>query len=136
MNLQEAKEHHLRQWHSSIVSNGGLLPMEADDGLNASSVDVIRAMEADFGEAWLVKVNLYDDDPIPLVRAVPDHNNAEYNCFNFCCSLVTPRFDTKLEQMILDRKNAPYTGTTADYERITDIDEYAHSIGAVRLTWS
>jgi len=48
MDLDEAKLNHLQQWKESVVANGGFGPSEADDALNASSLDVIRAMEAEY----------------------------------------------------------------------------------------
>lgn len=136
MSLKEAVKKHGDALVRSIRDGDGCNPSEADDHLNDSSIGVIRAMVKEHGEAWLVKINLYDKDRTPLVRAIPDRESDGYNCWNFCCGAVIPKYSQELWDLILERADAVYTGTKSDYVRVDKIFELIEKLGGQTLIWS
>lgn len=111
----------------------GWIPESCED-LNSSNINVISAMINEYGQAWLVKINLYNGDRKPLVKAILSGD--DYNCYNFCCSAVIPAYNAKLEDMILSRDDAPYTGTSSDKVMVDAIIDWIQELGGKYLVWS
>jgi hypothetical protein len=83
---------------------------------------------------YLGNVNLYGDDrKKPVVfRKYPDGETV----YNFGESFVVPTDDAELRRLIEERDQAEYTGTQADYERVTAIHDRLEAIGGHNLHWS
>ena len=93
---------------------------------------VIQEVFNEHGQAWLGNVNLYDhnrDKPIIWKW------NGQDLIYNFSCAFVLSEYDEKLEKMIFDRDNTPYTGTTDDYKLITAIFDRIEQISGKVLLW-
>jgi hypothetical protein len=130
--LKEAVMRNNQEFVRSLRDGMGNL-IEADDALNSSSIGVIKAMEEEFGEAWLVRVNPRDGQPV-LERAVLAGDC--YNCFNFCASFAVPRYDRELEVLLEHRLSKAYEGTRVDAELIDGIYDKATELGGRCLVWS
>ena len=134
--IQEARNTLSRTVAQSARDNDGW-PGEADSSVNNASRRVVEAM-AEQGEAWVGKINLYDADRMKnggtregiLVRW-----NGE-PVLNFEYAFVAPRFDEQLVQLIVDRDVGPYTSSTDDYAKITEIFDRLTAIGGVHLFWT
>lgn len=105
-------------------------PSEFTRSHNRISRGIIRAMLKENGEAWLWNVNPYGDSEV-VVRKYE-----KGMVYNFGASFVTPGYDPRLEQMIIDRLAAEYTGTKDDYTRVDAIMSRAEEVGAAQLIWS
>jgi len=134
MNLQQSIKENNKIFRESVQSSDGYFPKEADGFLNRSNVKVIRAMEEEHGQAWLIKINLYGDDQVPVIKAITGGD--DYNCYNFCCSMIVPKYDKQLEDMILARKNVECNGIKDDLPLVNKIMKHAHKLGGVNLIWS
>ena len=134
MTLSQAIKENGATFQHSCKLGSGFFPKEADDLLNRSNLNVIEMMQKECGEAWLVKVNLYGDDRQPIIKAIMGGEN--HNCYNFCCSMIVRKYDEKLAQMILDRKDTEYEGTKKDGQLVSEIYEHAESLGAIPLMWA
>lgn len=106
--------------------------LEADDRVNDASRDVVTAMRDKHGQAWLGRINIYEQDRGKPVMWEWDGELVR----NFAASFVTPRYDADLVQEILDRHNAEYTGTKDDLRRITAIYNHVEAIGGASLLWT
>jgi hypothetical protein len=105
-------------------------PSEFNPRHNKISRSKIRTMKREQGSCWIWHVNP-GPKGTPIVR--------EYRrgmVFNFGGSFITPKYDTKLEAMIRERLDAPYTGTKDDAKRVDAIYEYADTLGMAALIWS
>jgi len=98
---------------------------------NKISRAIVRAVLREKGEAWLWQINPYNGDADVIVRKYE-----KGMVYNFGASLVTPRYDSKLEQLIIDRLAAEYTGTKDDLVRVNEIMARAGEVGASHLFWS
>jgi hypothetical protein len=114
--------------HRSILENDGMTPLEADSGLNAASRSLVAAVAAEHGQAWLWRFN-----PVGEVVARPWHD--EIVC-NFDADAVTSTCDRELLRLILERVEAPYTGTHEDGRRLDKILDHLDAIGGMLLVWS
>jgi hypothetical protein len=102
---------------------------EGMDGVNNASRALIRIMEKQHGQAWLVNINLYDDrTPVWAID--------ERSLMNFCADAVMPTRDAEVEAMILARHDTPYTTATADYQRLLPIYNRIREQGGHLLAWS
>ncbi len=100
---------------------------------NKYSRSIIRAFRHEHGSAWLGNVNLYGDN-----RGKRDAILTEYTrgmVYNFQYSFIIPEYNQELEQLILDRDNAPYTGTKADCVRIDTIFAKIEALNGKHLHW-
>jgi len=105
---------------------------EANETWNDTQRRLILDTAAQHGQAWLGKINLYDNDKNNLVI----WQWAGDVVYNFGCAFVIPAYDADLEKMILDRANAPYTGTAGDYPLVNAICNRIESLGGHCLVWS
>lgn len=103
-----------------------------ENPLNDLQRELIMAFEREHGQAWLGKINLYDEDkgqPIiwryqgDLVR-------------NFTARFVIDHFDLELHRLIIERSQAEYTGTRDDYKRVEQITARIHELGGEMLIWN
>ena len=106
---------------------------EFEPQTNRLSRAIIRAFRREHGTAWLGRINLYGDQ-----RGNRDAILNEYQrgmVYNFQCSFIVPEHDQELEQMILDRDNAEYTGTKDDCARIDAIFAKIDTLNGLHLHW-
>jgi hypothetical protein len=100
---------------------------EGADEVNEAS----RAVVAYFGVGcWLGTANLYDGDRTPLWRW--DGSLVR----TFGAGFVIKEFDQKLWDLILERGDAPYTGTKDDAPRVAAILDRIDELGGEVLAWS
>jgi hypothetical protein len=103
-----------------------------ENPLNDLQRDLIAAYAREHGHAWLGKVNLYKEDKGRPVMWEWDGAIV----LNFGARFVVPCFSLELVTMILERANAEYTGTAADYERVKAIHARIHEMGGELLIWN
>ena len=97
--------------------------------INDTNRALIEAVHVHEGEAWLGKVNLYDDDGKQWRF---DYGATVWNC---SADYVLPERNQEIEDMVIARDNAPYTGTKDDYERVKAIHEAIEEAGGYLLHW-
>ncbi len=106
-----------------------------ENPLNDLQRELIAAYAAEHGgEAWLGEVNLYCEK-----GQEPEHVITKWDgdlVLNFGARFVLPAYDEALNRMILDRHRAPYTGTSADYERIKSIHARIYELKGELLIWN
>jgi hypothetical protein len=89
-------------------------------------------MAEENGEAWLGKINLYDEDKGKPILWKWDGSLVR----NFSCAFVIPAYDANLERMIRERDESEYTGCRDDLRRIRDINRRIDNLGGVNLVWT
>ncbi len=98
---------------------------------NKYSRSIIRAFRREHGSAWLGNVNLYGD-----ARGKPMLKEYKRGMvYNFQCSFIIPEYNQELEQLILDRDNAPSTGTKDDCKLIDAIFDKIEALNGLSLHW-
>lgn len=116
-----------------VKSCGGYWEVkEWDTWLNKFQRAKIRAFKREKGNAYLGKINYYDDErhkPIEL------KNYKRGRIYNYEFSFIIPVDDKKLKELIYERDNSEYTGTKEDYEKITKITNRIYELGGLHLTW-
>ena len=125
--LNDRNGAYVARWLSERAS----LP-EADNHQNDRQRGIISAMKAERGDAWLGLINRHGEERerLPLWQW-----DGGLVC-NFAADFVVPRYDAKLEQLIVQREAAPYTGSTDDAARLEPIIERVHTLGGVHLIWT
>lgn len=106
--------------------------LDTDRRINQLSLAIIREF-ARIVTAWLGKINLYPENKGKPVMWIQIYLKGLVR--NFGAGFVIPCHDLTLEQMILERDQTPYTGTKADYTRVTAIMNRINEIGCVPLFW-
>ena len=116
--------------NKAIRDAGGVWDaFEGNEEINNASRTIVRTVAAQYGEAWLVKVNLYGPGPhTPMWQA----NSVE----NFGADYVLLAYDQTLVDMILARQAAPYTGTRQDAAILDPILDRIRDLGGKTLFWS
>lgn len=98
---------------------------DVNNELNRASRDVVFAMRAEHGHAWLLDVNkgtyVEWDGASPVL--------------NFCASHVLPHDNAVVRALVEGRLAAPYTGVSADMERVTTIGAAVKVAGGEVLLW-
>lgn len=84
---------------------------------------------AEHGRAWVGKINIY---PPAIAELVPYTGQPVRN---FEADFVVPCPDPALLRLIIERQEAPYTGTAADGPRVDAIFERIATLGGLILTW-
>ena len=100
--------------------------------LNERSGLLVEAYRNEHGEAWLGKINLYENDRGKPVMWQWDGSPVSA----FVAVFVAPRYDAELVQMVEERDAAPYTGTRVDSVLVDRIFERLDAIGARSLIWN
>jgi len=100
--------------------------------LNERSGLLVEAYRNEHGEAWLGKINLYENDRGKPVMWQWDGSPVSA----FVAVFVAPRYDAELVQMVTERDAAPYTGTRDDSVLVDRIFERLDAIGARSLIWN
>lgn len=129
--VQLAEARLSEELYRSIRESDSICPREADDALNDASRAVVEAMKRAHGEAWLVRINTYDEETKHLVKAP-----SEDTLCNFSGDAVIPRFDEALQHLLQARKNAEYKGVAADKYRVDQINDRIKELGGAFLFWS
>ena len=127
MNLSQLNKMACEELVADVRDHGG--PSEFNRHHNRISRAKIRAMLKEYGSVFIWSCNPYGKEIV--VR--------EYTggmVYNFDGSFITPEYDIDLEWMMRERLKAPYTGTSDDYDRITEIYDHAEKMGMVHLVWS
>lgn len=105
---------------------------EDSQDLNAMSRALVDAYHAAHGEAWIGVINVYSHHAGPVIwQYDPDQP-----LYNFGAAFVLPAYDEELERLIVARKEAPYTGTTDDYARVSEITDRIAQVGGRSLFWA
>lgn len=89
----------------------------------------LAAYLAEHGRAWIGKINIYPPARAELV---------EYTgqlVHNFEADFVVPRPDPTLLRLIIERDEAPYTGTADDGPRVDAIFARIAELGGLILSW-
>lgn len=106
-------------------------PTEFDQHVNKLSRALIRAYKREHGQAFLGRINLYQETRhLPVLQ--------EYRkgiVRNFSCSVLLPTDDIGFKRMVLDRDRLPYLGTKDDYDKIKEIFDRLDNIGGQSLNW-
>jgi hypothetical protein len=130
MNPIEAVNAAVTALNKAIQNAGGLWEaFEGNEEINSASRAIVATVAAQYGEAWLVKINLYGPGPhTPMWQANSVRNwEADY---------VLLAYDQPLVDMILARHEAPYTGTKEDGKRFDAIAARIRDLGGKVLFWS
>jgi hypothetical protein len=101
---------------------------EADDRLNDLNRQLIRAYADEYGTAWLGQINYTPDKPLWKWDGG--------FVYNWGASFVIPCYDETLHKLILDRRNALYTGTADDAVRVARILNRIEDLGGEHLLWT
>jgi len=96
---------------------------------NDAQRTLLATYHAEYGAAWIGKVNIY-----PPARAVLVEFAGQL-VRNFEADFVVPQPDTTLLRLISARYEAPYTGTVADGPRSAAIFARVAELGGRVLTW-
>lgn len=89
----------------------------------------LAAYLAAHGRAWIGKVNIYPPARAELVEFTGQLVH------NFAADFAVPRPDPTLLRLIIERDDAPYTGTAADAQRIDAIFARITELGGLILSW-
>ena len=108
---------------------GNYGPSEFNHIHNKISRAKVRAMLRECGSVFIWSCN-----PFGKEEVVREYTRGMV--YNFDGSFITPEYDIDLEWLMRKRLAAHYTGTAADYDRITVIFDHAESLGMTHLTWS
>jgi hypothetical protein len=125
------------------------------NSLNDHQRDLIGAMRDAHGHCWLGHINLHN---CRCGHGWTEHAAWKGACGNCACSafaedrplwpwdgglvynfggaFVIPDYDATLERLILERADAPYTGTRADSVRVTAIMDRILALGGHHLFWN
>lgn len=101
----------------------------AIDAHNERQRAKLAAFLAEHSRAWIGKINIYPPAEAELV---------EYTgqlVYNYGADFVVPCPDPTLLQLIIDRDEAPYTGTADDGPRVDAILDRIAAVGGRLLTW-
>jgi hypothetical protein len=130
MNPNDAVNAAVAALNKAIRDAGGVWDaFEGNEEINNASRAIVATVAAQYGEAWLVKVNLYGPGPhTPMWQA----NSVE----NWGADYVLLSYDQTLVDMILARQAAPYTGTRQDVALLDPILARIHDAGGKTLFWS
>lgn len=100
--------------------------------LNDLQRELIAACAHEWGEVWLGKINLYEQD-----RGKPAlwKWDGELVC-NFGADFVVPKYDAELGRLVMERDGAPYTCVADDAERMRAITAHIEKAGGRKLIWN
>jgi hypothetical protein len=121
-----------------------------ENPLNDLQRELIAACAHQWGECWLGNINLYHCrcdlfvGPGPVCAACGKRRHDApvlwqwkgETVLNFGARFAIPRFDLELQDLIVARDNAPYTGTAVDYERVKEIHARIAELGGETLLWN
>jgi hypothetical protein len=128
--IKEAISRLDREFVRATYEGEGNIP-EADDGVNNASRNLITAFAHDYGTCWLGHTNIH-----PRHHAVMwEHNEASHFVYNFGADFVVPAYDQVLYDLIMERKNAAYTGVHDDIPRLAAIHNRIYELGGQNLLW-
>lgn len=105
------------------------MPIEGGWMINAISRQFIHAYRAKYGVAWVGIINRSGTSR----KWIEKYDGGMV--YNFAYSFVLPQNDAELVQLLQDREDAPYTGTSADWERLKLIEKRIYDIGGRYLHW-
>lgn len=106
-------------------------PSEFERRLNELNRFLIEAFAKEKGEAWLGRVNRYEED-----RGKPYLVKYEgQKVYNFEYTFIVPCHDKELITLIKEREGAEYTGTCEDAPRVTKILDRIKELGGASLVW-
>ena len=100
--------------------------MNAHNDLQRTRLTTYRA---EHGRAWIGKINIYPPARAELVEFTGQLVR------NFEADFVVPQPDATLLRLIIERDEAPYTGTAEDGRRIDAIFARIDELGGRLLTW-
>ena len=103
-----------------------------ENPLNDLQRELVGACAHEWGEAWLGKVNLYQEDRGHPVICRWDGELVT----NFGARFVLPSFDLVLERLIVARDAGPYRGSAVDYELVTEIHRRVAKLKGEFLIWN
>ncbi len=89
----------------------------------------LAAYRAEHGRAWIGKINIY-----PPARAALIEFTGQL-VRNFEADFAMPQPDATLLRLIIERAEAPYTGTAEDAQRIEAIFVRIEELDGLILTW-
>lgn len=132
--LMAARRQATKELLRSIQENGGDTPCEADEDLNQAQRRLIDAMRRAYGEVWLGKINRHSD--AERTEPVSWKVNEGDTVYTFCSAFALPAHDAKLDELVLARERAPYTGVAGDALLLEPILNRVQEVGGVLLCWS
>ena len=101
---------------------------EADEILNDYNRRIIKAIKAEYGEAYLGNINYQMSDKSDIDMVYKEY--VGQTLYNFCARFVVPYRDRVIEELVLDwRKNS----STKALDKLMDRIE---EIGGYNLFWS
>lgn len=89
----------------------------------------LAAYRAEHGRAWIGRVNIYPPARAELVEITGQMVH------NFAADFMVPKPDPALLRLIIERDEAPYTGTAEDGQRLDAIFARIEELGGRLLTW-
>lgn len=103
-----------------------------ENPLNDRQRALIAAYAEQYGECWLGKINLYDEDRGKPVIWKWDGGLV----YNFGARFVLPCYDADLERLIIGRDIAPYSGARNDALALEPIFARIKELGGEALIWN
>jgi hypothetical protein len=122
MDVREAVQKHGERLAESMGYD--LTPREADDDLNESARNVIRAVKVQHGTAWLIRLNPWKPT---------DPYFWEWDggmVYNFGADYVVPKYDEEIARLLDDWRQV------ASVKTLDAMSKRAKELGGATLVWS
>ncbi len=129
MNVKQATTVLSKELQRAFREGDGCLP-ESDAGVNRASGRVVLAMHEEYGVAWIGQCNPPDSD---ITKVLTKYDPNDGLCGG---SFVVPARDGELERLMVERLEAPYTGTKDDFQRIAAIFDRVEQLRGEQLFWT
>lgn len=130
MNAMQELNKRAFEYHKRNADWGGTC--EFDMEINDISRAKIKAASELWPEVWLGRVNIYKEhEAEPILKKWGGEL-----VYNFEYTFAVPVCDNELISMIIERKNAPYTGTSDDYKRVDAIFNRIEALNGINLSWA
>lgn len=119
-----------QQFRDARVS-GNFGPTEFQTDTNRIARSMIRAYKREFGDVWLGKINLYNEQD--REKVLIQYRGGKI--FNFACCFIVPRYDKQLVTLILAKNDAFYEGTRIASMRLDKIFNRIDKLNGRHIFW-
>lgn len=116
--------------YRGLCDGDGCLP-EADNEINDASRSVVQAMQDEHSEAWLGKINVYREEPGPVLWKWDGST-----VLNFSAEFVVPGHDAELERLIRVRHEPGPYSAAKNLSTLEAIMNRVEEQGGVLLLWT
>jgi len=124
------KDAHLNQLVRSVRENDGLTPLEADEALNGSARNLLRACLSRWEAVYVGIFNDYQRDRARDPARVLRRLKRDETICNFSADFAVPQNDAELVAAVLAFRESP------TLDRIEAVSQRVKALGGVLLNWS